>query len=58
VNAQKVAAKIMDEVKNHFIQESIGLSVGVAAWEPGRTYLEVIDAADRDLYKSKQLLQR
>jgi diguanylate cyclase len=57
-NAQKVAAKIVDEARDGFIRESIGLSVGVAVWEPGMTYLEVLDAADRDLYKSKQLLQR
>jgi len=58
VNAQKVAAEIMDEAKSHFIQESIGLSVGVAVWEPGKSYLEVLDAADRELYKSKQVLRR
>jgi diguanylate cyclase (GGDEF)-like protein len=57
-NAQKVAAKIMDQAKNRFIQESIGLSVGVAVWESGMSYLEVLDAADRELYKLKQLLQR
>jgi diguanylate cyclase len=57
-SAQKVASKIMDEAKNHFIQESIGLSVGVATWKPGLSYLDVLDAADRDLYKTKQLLQR
>ena len=58
VNAQKVAAEIMDEAKSHFIQESIGLSVGVAVWESGKSYLEVLDAADRELYKSKQVLRR
>jgi diguanylate cyclase (GGDEF)-like protein len=57
-NAKKVASKIMDEAKDLFIRESIGLSVGVAVWEPGLSYFEVIDAADRELYKSKQLLRR
>lgn len=57
-NAQKVAAKIVDEAKNHFAQESVGLSVGVAVWEPGMSYLEVLDAADRELYKFKNKLQR
>jgi diguanylate cyclase (GGDEF)-like protein len=57
-SAQKVANKIMEEAKKHFIQESIGLSVGVATWERGMSYLDVLDAADRELYKTKQLLQR
>jgi diguanylate cyclase (GGDEF)-like protein len=52
-NAQRVAEKIMNEAKDHFIQESIGISVGVAVWQPGLSYLEVIDAADQQLYKNK-----
>jgi len=56
-NAQKVAVKIMDEAKHHFLQEAIGLSVGVATWEPGMPPLEVLEAADRDLYRFKQQRQ-
>jgi diguanylate cyclase (GGDEF)-like protein len=55
INAQKVADKIMDEAKKNFIRESIGISVGVAVWKPGMSYLEILDAADRELYRAKQL---
>lgn len=51
LSAQKVADKIMDEAQKQFTRESIGISVGVAVWQPGKSYLEVLDAADQELYK-------
>lgn len=54
-NAQKLAEKIMEAARQNFTQDLIGISVGVAEWNPRLSAREVVDLADQQLYKTKAL---
>jgi diguanylate cyclase (GGDEF)-like protein len=48
-----IAEKLTTAAKEHFHDESLGLSVGAAVWNPDMTSRQVIDAADQELYRVK-----
>jgi len=53
VNAQKVADKITSEINARFSRERVGMSIGMAVFQPGMNAQSLLADADRSLYHSK-----